>query len=371
MKKTIVICIDGWDSEYLDYRKMNFIESNKSNSFTKIVDSMMPSVTNVNNISILTGQYPSKHGICSNYNYSIETNHGVYLEENKYIQSKTIFDIYSKNDLTTLLATSKNKLKTLIVNNLNKNTSFSAEKPSKEDIIDFGIPPSIYSIKANSWTIKSAAKKIKEINPEFAYITLTDYAMHKFHPESEESMEHLKLIDEEICNLIEQNMEYEIFITADHGMSEKSNLINLEEKLNKFRIKSKAVPIIKDKHEIHHSNLGGSIYVYLYNSKDVNESKKIIQNLKGVDEVLTKSEAFENLNLKKEMIGDLIVMGDKNTVFGDIPKSKFPRHLRSHASKHETSIPLVAINSHQISDYFIENKSIGSYIINSYKTLVE
>jgi len=111
--------------------------------------------------------------------------------------------------------------------------------------------------------------------------------------------------------------------------------------------------------------------VYLDEIKDLIESKKIIENLDGVDEVLTKSEAFENLNLNKKMIGDLIVMGDKNTVFGDIPKSKFPRNLRSHASKHETSIPLVAINSPQKRDYFIENKSIGSYIINSYKTLVE
>jgi len=114
MKKIIAICIDGWDTEYLDYRKMDFIENNKENGFAKIVNSMMPSVTNVNNISILTGQYPSKHGICSNYNYSMKTNQGVYLEENKYIQSETIFDIYSKNNLTTLLATSKNKLKTLV-----------------------------------------------------------------------------------------------------------------------------------------------------------------------------------------------------------------------------------------------------------------
>ena len=139
LKKIIVICIDGWDAEYLDYRKMDFIETNKNNGFTKIVNSMMPSVTNVNNISILTGQYPSKHGICSNYNYSMKTNQGVYLEENKYIQSETIFDIYSKNNLTTLLATSKNKLKTLILSNSNNNTSFSAEKPTEKDIIDFGM----------------------------------------------------------------------------------------------------------------------------------------------------------------------------------------------------------------------------------------
>jgi len=69
MNKFIAICIDGWDYEYLDYHKMEFI-SLKKESFAKHVKGMMPSVTNVNNLSIISGDYPSKHEICSNYKYS-------------------------------------------------------------------------------------------------------------------------------------------------------------------------------------------------------------------------------------------------------------------------------------------------------------
>ena len=51
--------------------------------------------------------------------------------------------------------------------------------------------------------------------------------------------------------------------------------------------------------------------------------------------------------------------------FRNIEKSKFTQNLRSHTYKHETNIPLVAINILQNPDNFIENKSTESYIIKS------
>ena len=234
MNKFIVICIDGWDYEYINYHKMEFI-SLKKRSFTKPVKSMMPSVTNVNNLSIISGVYPSKHGICSNYNYSKNLNQGIYLEDNKYVMSETIFNICNKKNLTSILATSKNKLKTLLINNnFNNNLSYSTENPSTFLIKKFGEAPSIYTIKANSWTISTASMLIYEKSPDFSYISLTDYPMHKFKPESTHSLEHLKLIDESICELINKNPDYQIFITADHGMSDKTKLVNIENELSKY-----------------------------------------------------------------------------------------------------------------------------------------
>ena len=107
MNKFIVICIDGWDYEYLNHHKMEFI-SLKKRSFEKPVKSMMPSVTNVNNLSIISGFYPSKHGICSNYKYSKTLKQGTYLEDNRFVMSETLFNICNEKNLTSILATSKN-----------------------------------------------------------------------------------------------------------------------------------------------------------------------------------------------------------------------------------------------------------------------
>ena len=48
-------------------------------------------------------------------------------------------------------------------------------------------------------------------------------------------------------------------------------------------------------------------------------------------------------------IGDLAVLGDVSTVFGDLPEGQesetLPPGYRSHGSQHEASVPLVAWNS--------------------------
>ena len=365
MNKFIAICIDGWDYEYLDYHKMEFI-SLKKESFAKHVKGMMPSVTNVNNLSIISGDYPSKHEICSNYKYSKNLNQGTYVEDNKFVKSRTIFDICNEKNLTSILATSKNKLKTLLINNnLKNNLSYSTENAEEFLIKRFGDAPSIYTLNANSWTISTASTLIYEKSPDFAYISLTDYPMHKFKPESSESLEHLKLIDDSICELINKNPGYQIFVTADHGMSDKTKLINVENELHKYNIHSMAIPIIKDKHEIHHSNLGGSIYVYINDLSNLNESKKVLKSIDGIEDVLIKSEAVQKFNLNSTAIGDLMVLGEKEVVFGSSDISSIPNDLRSHASTYETKIPLIGINTTKNPDYFIENRSIVNYIIDS------
>ena len=81
----IVICVDGFDPEYFDVIDTPNIDRLIQNGgFYCIGKSMWPSVTNVNNVSILTGEYPSVHGICSNYRYLQETGEEIYMESSGY-----------------------------------------------------------------------------------------------------------------------------------------------------------------------------------------------------------------------------------------------------------------------------------------------
>lgn len=76
-KTTVVVCVDGFDPEYL----WKIIEDNitpnlarfKENGFHRTAKSCMPSFTNPNNVSIITGQPPSVHGIAGNYFLDRET----------------------------------------------------------------------------------------------------------------------------------------------------------------------------------------------------------------------------------------------------------------------------------------------------------
>ena len=76
--------------------------------------SMMPSVTNVNNVSIVTAKYPSEHGICSNYKWDRQTGEELYVESAKYIRSQSMFRRAEELGMTSLVVTSKDKLRTLV-----------------------------------------------------------------------------------------------------------------------------------------------------------------------------------------------------------------------------------------------------------------
>ena len=100
-------------------------------------------------------------------------------------------------------------------------------------------------------------------NYDLVYLTTTDYAMHTYAPEQPESSDHLALLDRAAGLLMESLPDAEILITADHGMSSKSRMIHLPAELERHGIQARAAPIIKDLYTVHHSNLGGCIYLYL------------------------------------------------------------------------------------------------------------
>ena len=87
----VIICIDGFDPEYLEAAGMPNLREIGRKGFLTTGRSMMPSVTNVNNVSLVTASYPADHGICSNYRWDRETGEGDYLEAAENIRSQTMF----------------------------------------------------------------------------------------------------------------------------------------------------------------------------------------------------------------------------------------------------------------------------------------
>lgn len=356
----VLICIDGFDPVYFDAIETPNMDRMIENGFYTVGKSMWPSVTNVNNVSIITGQYPSVHGICSNYRYIQETKEEVYMESGEYILAPTIFSMCKSKNITTVLSTSKDKLRRLLGNDATHVSS--AEKPDKWVVDILGDPPSIYSLECNGWTINAAELAMEKYKPEFVYITTTDWAHHKFPPESIEAKTHINIIDTAVGNIMNKFPEATIMLSADHGMSRKTNLIDLGKILKQNGIDNLAVPIIKDEHVVHHSNLGGAYFIYLDDSV-VSKSIDILNALEGVDLAMTSEEAVTKYNLRLERIGQVIVTADKDTVFGDTNLVEMPGDLRSHGSEHEQNIPIIGYNLKNTNYTFTENRHMGTYVI--------
>jgi phosphonoacetate hydrolase len=108
-----------------------------------------------------------------------------------------------------------------------------------------------------------------------------------------------------------------------------------------------AISAERDKYPRHHRGHGGVSWVYCNRSQDLDAVSKTLSGLKGVEAILTRSEASRRYHLMASRIGDLVVLGDRETVFGDLESQSeaLPPEYRSHGSLHEMDVPLIIYNA--------------------------
>ena len=392
MTRTIVIiCVDGLDPEYLEACDAPNLMHLGRSGFLRTGQCMMPSVTNVNNVSLVTASYPEVHGISSNYRLVPETGDEIYMESGEYILAETMFQRVQKAGGKSVLVTSKDKLRTLLADGAT--VAVSSEQPPDWVVEAVGAPPEIYSLEVNGWAIRAATHVMSKLQQgagfpargepvephvgrtrferegdsadvEVVYISTTDYAMHTYAPDEPQSQEHITILDEAIGELVDAHPDITLLLTADHGMSQKTRMVDLESALAGHGINARAVPIIKDRYVVHHANLGGCIFVYLeaVDGERVGEALKVLRETPGVEDALEREEAAGRFRLHRERIGDIVVTGESDVVFGNPIEVEMPPRLRSHASAHEREIPLLGYNGDFEGFSFEENRDLGRYV---------
>ena len=356
---TVIICIDGLDPEYLEACEAPNLRELSKKGFHTTGRCMMPSVTNVNNVSLVTASYPDVHGICSNFWFDPGRGEGTYLESGEYILAETIFQKAQKQGRSSVLVTSKDKLRTLLRDGAA--VTVSSEQPPDWVVAGVGPSPEIYSLEVNGWVIRAAGYIMSQRPADLVYIATTDYAMHTYGPDHPQSQRHLSIMDEAIGELVKAYPDMTLLVTADHGMSRKSQMVDLARVLTSRRIKAHTAPIIKDRYVVHHANLGGCMYLHL-RPRDLAEALKVIRETPGVEDAISREEAVARFRLRGERIGDIVVTGEANVVFGDVTEVAMPPNLRTHGSTHENLVPLIGYNGDFAGFSFEENRDIGRYV---------
>jgi phosphonoacetate hydrolase len=137
-------------------------------------------------------------------------------------------------------------------------------------------------------------------------------------------------------------------ITADHGMSAKTRCWDLEKACKNRGLEIRfALSAERDRYVKHHRTFGGTGWVWLKSPSDASSAMRIIKGLKGVEAVLTRDEAARRFHSMPDRIGELVVLGDKDTVFGELETESedlLPT-FRTHGSLHESEVPLVIYNA--------------------------
>ena len=81
-----------------------------------------------------------------------------------------------------------------------------------------------------------------------------------------------------------------------------------------------------------------------------------------MEEALSQEEAVDRFRLHRERIGDIVVTGEPDVVFGDPSETEMPPRLRSHASTHERQVPLLGYNGDFDGFSFQENRDLGRFV---------
>jgi phosphonoacetate hydrolase len=218
--------------------------------------------------------------------------------------------------------------------------AFSVEQPAEWAVAALGDPPPIYSIEANLWLLRAARLVLERERPDFLYVTSTDYYGHMLPPEAPECRAFFAEADRLIGEIAGTGLPLSIGLTADHGMNHKTRAIDPARVLHDAGIEAVAVPALKDKYTRHHNNLSGAAYVYLPTS-DRDHAAELLSSRTGVERVLIREEAVSEFHLPADRIGDLMLLGDIDTVFGEVDAPEAAVDLRSHGSLHEIEVPLI------------------------------
>lgn len=338
-RKILVVLVDGFGPEYLERSDMPNLKRLCREGGFKVGRSVIPSVTNVNNASLVTACFPSEHGITTNFWHDRKTGKSYELDSAEFLLRPTIFERAKKQGLRTALVSSKDKVRTLC--SRGTDIELSAEIPTPEYIQKIGKQENIYSAEVNYWSLRAARHILKHEGIDLMYLSTTDYMMHTYPPDAAPSLEHLHVLDRLLGDIVDDHPRLELYLTADHGMNAKPDALDPVRILKERSITAEAVPIIRDKHFVHHGNLGGASYILLDRQADLPKAAEILRATPGVEEVFDAPTAARLFHLYPPRIGDLLMLGTKDTAFGDLEHTREQTKVRSHGSRHEEQVPLV------------------------------
>jgi len=368
-RAVVVICIDGCEPGYIE----RAIENGHCPNLGRILKegtattalSVVPSFTNPNNLSIITGRPPVVHGIAGNFFYDRETGEEVMMNDARFLRVPTILAEFQKAGFRVAMVTAKDKLRALLGKGLDFSAgtavAFSSEKADRatlgengiENVLDFvGLPlPDVYSADLSEFAFAAGVKLVESFRPDLTYLSTTDYVQHKAAPGTPVADAFYAMFDRYVGRL--DALGATIVMTADHGMNAKHtadgkpDVIYLQEVLDaRFGAGATRVILpITDPYVAHHGALGSFATVYAAEA----DRPAVIDLLKatpGIDHALSSAEACERFELPADRIGDVVVLASRHKVLGtaaarhDLSGLDVP--LRSHGGLTEQTVPMIS-----------------------------
>src|SRR4051795_3142944 len=366
---TACVCIDGSEPGYIE----RTIEAGLAPNFARLKRdganlsalAAMPSFTNPNNMSIITGRPPAVHGIAGNYFYDRAAGNEVMMNDASFLRAPTIMKAFHDVGAKVAVVTAKDKLRAMLGKSLDmasgRAIAFSSEKADTATVKENGIGdvlrrigkplPEVYSSDLSEFVMAAGVSILKRERPDLMYLSTTDYVQHKAAPGSEMANAFYAMMDRYVGELDAAGAV--LVLTADHGMNDKHlpnnepDVIYLQTLADEWLGKGVARVIlpITDPYVVHHGALGSWATIYLPQSEAA-ETIERLRSVEGIDVAISAGEACKRFELPADRIGDIVVISTVHKVLGTAPEkhdlSGLTEPLRSHGGLTEQVVPMIA-----------------------------
>src|SRR5262245_29718949 len=336
--RTVVICFDGCDPRYISHGLSAGLLPNiskiVSEGFFAIADAVMPTFTNPNNMSIVTGAPPKVHGISGNYYLDKATGREVMITDASLVSSGTVLAALADAGVRVAAITAKDKLRKMLGNGL-KGICFSSERAREATLKGNGIDeverlvgrptPDMYSPDLSLFVLDAGIRLLETRRADVLYLSLSDMVQHSAGPGEELADSFNCEVDKRVGRMLE--LDALVAIVADHGMTDKCapdgepQVVYLEQALNDQFGPSSARVIcpITDPFVRHHGALGSFVRVYATGSVPAQTLMDATGRIPGVALVLDGASAAARYEMPLEREGDFIAVAGTYTVIGSRP----------------------------------------------------
>jgi len=268
---SVVVCVDGCEPDYIAQAiaggHMPWMKSVLANGTSVIADCVVPTFTNPNNLSIVTGAPPAVHGICGNFLFDVANNVEVMMNDPKWLRAPSLLAALADAGCSVAVVTAKDKLRRLLGHNM-RGICFSAEKADQTTQAEHGIEgvvalvgkavPDVYSAGLSEFVFAAGVRLMETTRPDVMYLSTTDYVQHKYAPGAAPANDFYRMMDGYLASL--DKLGCAIVVTADHGMNAKTrmdaspNVIYLQDQLDAWLGTGRARVIlpITDPYVVHH-----------------------------------------------------------------------------------------------------------------------
>jgi predicted AlkP superfamily pyrophosphatase or phosphodiesterase len=351
IKYYIVIDIVGLEFDHMQSGIIPNISRIASEGECAKMEPVFPSVTCTVQASLLSGTYPSEHGIISNGLYD-RTNHNIsfWEQSSNLVKTDRVWDVAEKNSSNT-----PNAIKTAVLfwqNTMYCNANIVVtprplhfdndmvmwcyskpvgyyDQQLKTNLGEFNLATywgPFASHKSSEWISQATTYTLEEHRPNllFTYIPHVDYSAQRFGKRSNQVKDDLKIADGIVQSIFQKTIdlgiadESQLIMLSEYGFNDVSSAIPLNLKLRDADLV--ATRRIQDKEYLDYefSNAFAMVdhqiaHIYV---KDgfANQAKQALENVTGVDRLLYGEEK-KLLKIDHERSGDIIAISDQDKWF--------------------------------------------------------